>query len=301
MADKLKFKNRVNLVGTINELDVRFEEKEDKRNGETYDAAMGNIVIDTGNNNLVSLSVFQRDKFGNGNENATYKQLKNWKQMQDDGTDLSEVKLGMSTSIGMNVFVAQDGSLVETTNIQAGFIDRKTPAVDGRSEFSVELVLSPGAVTPEIRDDVETGRAIVRGELVAYNGVVYPARFIIEDEGGANYLADQASDGPIVLDVWGKVINSSETTTVVEESAFGAPREIQHVKTRRENLIVGAALEPREMTEEIAEAIKSGRSAYEVHKAEVAAKENSKKTSTPQPKSKPEASTGAPKKSGFNF
>ena len=302
MADtkpQLKLLNRVNIVGDVIDIDVN---KRLDDNGE-LEALMGNITAQTGDDETktMRLGFYQSPKFRSGSTNPNFARYQSWADDFENGVDLRNTKFKMSSAIDANVFVGTDGNLVETTQIGAGFFDRNTPSpsTPNMAEFSVEAILKPGCVQPEIRDEIETGRSILHVELADFRGQVYPARFVIENADGIAHISSLADSAELsILNVWGRVESSSEVIREEVPAAFGDPRIIETVRSRRENIITGAAIEAREVTEEVKAAILEGRQAFEVHKTTVAEKNGAKK-SAPQASSKPQA--GAQPKSDYLF
>lgn len=301
MAD-FKPKNKVNLVGVLSDYDLSLKEYNDKNTGDPYNAIVGKIVIETGEGNEISLQAFERETFGNGNKNRTYSTYLNWiNQGSNEDGDLSMIgtQVSMSTSIDLNIFPGNDGSLVVTDQIRASFINTANSSSQPKAEFSVEALIENDTV-PEIKDDVETGRHFLTVNLFDWQGTAFPARFVIQNSAAVEYFDDL--EKPVIVPIWGDIINVETVTTKTEESAFGEARVVELTNTRREKVITGASVDPIEIDEggAIYEYVKNGKAAFETKKA---AKENEKQNNALSGETKSTATKkdkGAAK-GGFSF
>ena len=301
MADNsVKFRNNVRLTGVLEDYDLELMNGTNKE-GNPYTAIRGSIVINTGDNNLHTIRAFYIEKFNNGNTNGNFTVAKRILDGDADGNKNSiGMKIQLSASFEENSFVSQ-GELVKTYQVSGGFLETNPQRIGSdKSEFTVDAVVSKELI-PEVRNEEETGRYFVDAEVGNYRGMLYPVRFVIDSQGGIDYL--NSLEKPAVLSVWGDVVNNVTIVRREEENAFGDPRIVEQTFTTRENVLRGASTEPREMTELLANAIKEGRQAYEVHLSSVEnrAKEaggNAFKGAVSQPNG---GNVAAPKAEGFAF
>lgn len=265
----MKFKNSVVVTGVVTDIDLRIESYNDKKTNEPYRAIVGSYSLNSGpipgttdeegKDNVISLRVFFKEFFNSGKTNSNFTIGSRW---IDDPESAIGTRVSTSTSISQNAFIPQGTSeVVASTSIQAGFFNTRSIGND-KSEFSVDLLIKTDLVEEFDRDENPTGRYIVNGEIADFSGMVFPAKFYISQPGGIKYF--DSLEKPCFLEVWGDAINSEIVTTTTEASAFGEDRVVETTFSRKENVITGASSEPKELTEELSEAIKEGRTKYEI-------------------------------------
>jgi len=262
------FKNTVTIVGTLEDIDLEIRQYNDKVSGEPYNAIVGNYTLKAGDQN-VSLRAFYRDKTAKG-PNRNYDTALRW---MEDFDNAKGTTYRMTSNISSNPFVGRDGQVVDATQIQGNFLNDGAMATQ-KAEFIVDLFITASPI-PELDQEGETtGRYILNGEIFDFRDTCFPAKFIIDSEQAYNYFEslDASGSNPILLEVWGKVINNFIRREVTTESAFGEAHVDIQQTSRRENIITGAAVEPKEITDELVNLIKSGREAYQVQRAAVEAR-----------------------------
>jgi hypothetical protein len=104
-----------------------------------------------------------------------------------------------------------------------------------KAEFEVELFVH--SVSDEIKNDEETGRAILKGYVPLFNGSVIPLQFVV-DKDGADFVKDNYEPGKTVK-VFGEIINRVEIKKTEEKVAFGKPKEKISRNIVRELLVTG--------------------------------------------------------------
>lgn len=295
------FKNDVVIVGNLVDVDLEVKVFQDKNTGEDYNAITGSytLAVPTGDTvQNINLRTFAMEAFKSGNKNGTFTIMKRWidEVAENDGnlTAHKDKAYKVSTSIGLNLFTAQDGSLVEATNIQSGFLSDRNVGLP-RAEFSQDMLLISSPVEKFNSDGEPTGKYDLNVRIFDYANVCYPARFVIDQQAAAEYFEslDASATAPVLIEVWGKVVNNTIKTETVVESAFGEPHVEISETSVRENVITGAALEPKEITDELATLIKKGTEAYQAKVAEASKPKDSAFNTAPKTETK--------KSTGFSF
>lgn len=304
MADKkkssVKFKNFVRLVGILADYDLVEETRNNKKTGDPYDVIRGNIVIDTGNNNTHNINAFYMAKWPNGNTNGNYTVAKRILDGDQDGEKHSiGMRIQLSASFEENSFVT-NGELIKTNRVGGGFLETNPQRLGtDKAEFNVDALIEKELI-PEVRDGEETGKYFLDVEVANYKGLLYPLRTVVENPAAIDFFNDL--EKPSVLEIWGDVINSTTTIRHEEENAFGEPRIVEQTRTNRENLVKGASVEAREMTEVLQDVIKKGKQDYKVV---IAQKEDEAKNAGGNAfagsTTKPSSNVSTPKAGEFNF
>lgn len=300
----IQFKNRVVIKGELVDVDLQEYNGTSKTTQEPYKAITGNytlrVVGKDDTEQMINLRTFTMEKFNSGKDNSSYKYLANWMAdfANNDGANYKGKMYKVSTSISENSFISPStGEPVMATQIQGGFIDDRNvgrPSAD----FEVDMLLEAEPI-PETKDDEETGRYFVNGTIFDFRNMAYPARFVLDQQNAYDYFVslDASKNNPVLISVWGNVINNTISTTRTIESAFGDPRVEVMETSRRENIITGADVEPKEITEEIFQEIKKGMDAHKIHIDSLVEKNAAPKASGfgapagDKPASKPQAKT----------
>lgn len=283
-----QFKNEVVIVGNLVAIDlVLRNDLKNKTTGEDYSAITGSYTLEVptvdGAQNM-SLRTFTMEKNKSGAVNGTFTIMKRWLDdaQANDGNLVAYANkpYRISTSIRSNIFVNQQGEVVDTVVIESGFVSDRNPGVP-RAEFKQDFLITsaPFEETQRGTGDL-TGRAKITGLIFDYQDVAFPITFILDNPEATTWFEglDASNQNPVLLEIWGKVINSVSRFEHTVESAFGEPHVEVFENVVRENIITGASIEPKDISPELGETIKKGMAAHEAKLA--AAKE--------------------PKQSGFN-
>lgn len=293
------FKNKVVFVGTLVDIDLKIEDYNRKDTGEPYQAIVGNYTIDTGGQ-AVNLRAFIQDTFRSGKANRAFGTAMRW---IEDPESYKGRSYKIDTNIGDNSFIP-DGQtdVVQQTAIQSGFIDDRNVGLP-RAEFTEDVLILTDPVELYNKDDEPTGKFRLDATIFDYMDVAFPASFIIEAKEAVAYFENLGAsrENPVLIEVWGKVINNLIEREIVTESAFGEPNIEIQTTSRRENIITGAAMEPKEITDEVAKVIMDGKAAYEAKIAEL--KDSKKQSGFGGASATTSAATGGAKPASgtFNF
>ena len=99
------------------------------------------------------------------------------------------------------------------------------------------------AVREEIKNEEETGRAILETMIPLYGGKLVPFEFVVAED-GADYVMDNYEKGNTV-EIKGNIVNYQKVETFEKEMAFGSNKKETKTTTVREYLVTGGT-EPYE-------------------------------------------------------
>lgn len=135
----------------------------------------GNITIQTSADNFVTFSVYIAEKTKNGGENRAFAGMKTvmeeYKSIADVGKENADKVRVTNGQINPYTRADEAGNLMEGLNYRTNFINRvrESDEFDPHAEFEVEMYVA--AFVPEIKNDAETGRQIIKGYVPTYNGI----------------------------------------------------------------------------------------------------------------------------------
>lgn len=281
-----KMINKTSIEGVLVEKTIRTGET---KAGVPYVA--GKLQIDTGNDNVITVDVFEQQKNSKGADNPKYSTLL---KIADEGAAVHDgatnpTRLRISSALELNDWTNQEGQMVSTLINSGAYIN--IGGNDAKAEFETDIVIKN--TQPEIVKEEETGRLFVNGLIFNYRGQALPVKFVVENKEGVEFFA--SLEPGTFTKVWGKQINSTTVNEKIEASAFGEDRVIKTSYSRKEFLITGCNSIPYDEDQLSQEELTAAIQARNVALAE---KESMLKS--PKPAAKAEA-TPAPKKSTFNF
>lgn len=213
--------------------------------GKKADVIRGELVISDKENSEHRVRVFANKLTKEGKENSVYKGLKT---VMDEYVSVAEaLKLGQTAEaadkvritkgkIGLNEYYTPNGELRSFPIVTTNFVNRvKDGTYNPKAEFSLEFYFDN--ILPEIKDNEETGRLIVKGIVPVYGGEVIPLTLIVADEDAVNYIQTNYEKGKTGK-VWGELVNTVEITKIVEQG-FGKAKEKIVTKIINELVITG--------------------------------------------------------------
>lgn len=231
---------KANVEGIVSEVAL---EKGKSKNDPNVDNISGTITVrtDKENSNFIRFMVNVNAKTKDGNDNKTYPGIETimneYKSIAQYGEDEAD-KVRVRGDI--NLFRGQDGR--DQVGYKSNFFSRITNGnYEPHAEFEVEAYIS--SITPEMdKDGDETGRVIVKGWSVTYQGVE-PITMIAPKD-----LADAVENtfdvGQTAL-FYGDIVNSRIEKITDIPVAIGKPK--QRIETTYKNeLIITGASEPYE-------------------------------------------------------
>ena len=223
MAKELRVAgNVVEIVGMVKEHNL----KEGKGDSGKY--INGNIVVKTGEYSEQKVKVFVSEKNKEGKVKKAYETLNKFisedlKTMVNCGEEkATEVSLWSSNKsfapqLKEEIF-AVEGNAKTSISIDLGFgnitVKNDITEKDYKAEFDIEMYVSE--VVEEVKNDEETGRAIIKGYVPCYGGLVFPIELIAgmiegyeegEEINFAEALLDAGIEGQ-TLNIWGSINHS---------------------------------------------------------------------------------------------
>lgn len=228
--------NRIFIEGLLSEVNI--EEKDIKGKP----AITGNVVIKTSATEEHEVNVFSYKYKKDGTENGIYKGLvtvmNEYKSMAEVGKEEADRVRITTGQLGLNEYFGQDGQLKSYPKISSSFINRLKPSeeLNPKAEFEVEIFVQ--SVVPEIKNDEETGRVIIKAYIVEYGGKIFPFSFIVENEEAIPFVEANYESGKTVW-IAGDIINKVEKKVVKKETAFGKDKEREVTNTTREYVVTG--------------------------------------------------------------
>lgn len=240
--------NKTHVGGLVyeNGLELRTAGAEAKNPGMEY--VIGKIHILTGEDNVVSVDIYEPAVTSKGNKNTkfdTAKALIDAKTVLIDGPELATA-VRIDSAISLNEWYRPDGELVSTPRNFGGFIHiipKANPYSSATFEVDI-LITNTLAETKKGADGTveETGRLIVNGYIFDFRNSIMPMKFIVENPNGVKFFKDMEPN--TFTKVWGKQVSATFKSTKVEENAFGEDKVIETEYTRKEWVITGAMKEP---------------------------------------------------------
>lgn len=182
--------NKVNISGTL--LNVDFGEGKTGA-GAPYKRATVTVRVKQtyGGKEEISdipVSMFATEFTAKGGKNPAWDsilKLQEMKTAQNVGIDAASHVIISGTSLQENVFVSRTGQLITGWQIRGSFINEKKAA--DVATFTTEIFIF-GMKDEEDRDGNTTGRLIIRGGVVQYNGKLDIVDFIAESPDTVEYI-----------------------------------------------------------------------------------------------------------------
>ena len=219
-----------------------------KRPNTDYISGTINIAVDEEGINVVPVRFnFVTERWNNGNPNPSWNILKEiaagGKTWQEVGKEKA-MRLRLACSVGVNDFLGRDGNMVEARVINCSFAH---PALFNfgakRNNFKIDMLIAATAL-----QEVENGDDYlnVRGYTFDYRGALIPITLSIHNKDGIHYFESQdiSNSNPMLTQLWGKIISTTQEIEKEVESAFGAPVIEKTTQTLRAWEIEGCLPEP---------------------------------------------------------
>lgn len=175
-----------------------------------------------------------------GKQNPAYKGIKTIleqaKSLADVGGDYSKadrIRI-RNAQLSENMFFTED-RLISFARIRGNFFDRvKEPEFQPKAQFKVKMIVQ--SIDPEIRkidgEPTETGRLVVTGNIVQYNGQIDEVKFIAQNKKHIDAIEKNWNIGDTVAAAGVIKMTTEETTeTQSNEDGFGEP--IVNIITRK--------------------------------------------------------------------
>ena len=202
----------------------------------------------------IPVSFYSKPVTKAGKENVAYKGIKT---ILDSAVALSESTDGKASfirlrngNLGENMFFAQDDRFVSFARIRGNFFDRvKETDFNPKAVFKVKMIVAnmyPEEIT-QGDETFETGRLVVIGHIVQYNGTIDEVKFFVDNQKHVDIISKNWSEGDTV-NAQGiiKFITKEVEVASEEEDGFGDPIVTSETRRIREFVITGGSMTPVE-------------------------------------------------------
>jgi hypothetical protein len=202
------------------------------------------LDIEVAENEVHTLTGMSKYKKEDGSENGIAKGyqtvINEYKSVATHGREEADKVRVNQGRVGLNEYYGQDDKLRSFPQLSTNFVNRVQAGEEfnPRAEFTVEILVQ-GTKEEFNREGEETGRAEVQGYIPLYGGKVIPFTFKVTKD-GATYVQDNYEPGQTVK-FYGDIVNFKEKKVVLEEVAFGKPKEKVTYNTVREYVITGGS------------------------------------------------------------
>lgn len=230
--------NSAVIEGVLAELRLEVRDINEK------EAITGEIDVKTGEDSIHTLRVFAYRYNKEGKESGIYKGLKTvmdeYKSIASHGVDEADKVRITQGKIGLNEYYVQD-ELKSFPQLSTNFINRLKPTDEFNPRAQFELEMYVHSVVDEIKNEEETGRAILKGYVPLYGGKVIPFSLIVADAAAVDYVKNNYETGSTVT-VYGDIVNSIKIKRIEIEVGFGKPQEKITSTTVREYVVTGGSV-----------------------------------------------------------
>ena len=242
---KVQAENKINLVGKL--LDATFGDGK-LSDGRHYERATVTVRVTQTyggktETSEIPVGMFATDFTSTGKPNPAMKSIHDLKLMntaQNVGIDAAANVRFSGISLQENNFVSRTGQLINGWQLRGSFVSEAK--VSDVGSFAVEIFIM------DMHDEVDnngdpTGRLVLRGGIVQYDGRLDVVNFIVEAPDAVEYISQHWNIQDTVV-VKGRIRVTSEEQEVVS-SGWG--EEVPETTTRYvRELIVTTGLDPKE-------------------------------------------------------
>jgi len=209
--------NDVTIEGVLSENKLDY-----KTTAEGKDYISGDILVETSEGNIVPVNFFSFAVKKDGGPNRIYNNLKNvvdnYKSIAKHSRESADKIRITGATLEANEFYNAAGNLISTFRVRSNFINRVTGDFAPKADFAVEVYVQ--SLTEEVKDDVPTGRYLIKGVVPGYNGRVHLLTFFVENPKAIEYVKQNYSVGDTVK-LAGKLSNEIIEVNRTEEMEFG--------------------------------------------------------------------------------
>ena len=240
------------------------------------------VATDEAGLNVVPVKfLYVTEMTAKGGKNKTYTELMkiitNGKTWITDGA-ADATKVSIDTSLALNDFVASDDTMVSAKENQGGFVTIVGELKEdeaARSTFRTDIVITGfQRVEADSERNIAQDYGVIRGAVFDFRNALLPVEFHVRNPLAINYFESLDITGaePMYTQVWGNIVNKTESYNKTVESAFGGPAVDVRERKVREWLVTGALKVPYDFGDEkvmTAEELTKAAQDREVHLAEV--------------------------------
>lgn len=232
-----------------------------KNPGTTFISGELNIAVDEEGLNVIPVHfIYVTPTYArSGKQNKTFTVLEQIVENPDATWLVSgkenAMKVRIDGSLGLNDFVAADGTMISAKRCEGSFVNLVTslPEEDGRNTFQADIVITKvNRVEANPEKYIDKDFVTVAGAIFNFRNELLPIEFIVKSDGGMKYFEglDASGANPVYTKIWGSIKNEVIQIEKTEESAFGEPSVVTYDRTNRQWLITGTAKFPYNFGEE---------------------------------------------------
>lgn len=230
-----------------------------KNPGTEYIGGTIDIAVDDAGLNVVQVHfTYVTAVTSTGKANSTYPVLK---QIIESGKTWIEhgpeaaMKLRVDTSLSVNDFYSQDGTLVSAKQNEGGFVTIVSSlAPEGeRNEFKTDMLITKVThVDADPERNIEDDYVVLKGAVFNFRNDLLPVDFIVRNPEGMRYFEDLevSNSNPVFTKVWGKINSNTVRTERREESAFGGDSVQTFERKVKEWVVTGTNKVPYDFGDE---------------------------------------------------
>ena len=241
--------NKMNLVGKLLNVDFGDGKMSDGRDYKraTVTIRVTQPVDGKEETSEINVGFFASPYTKTGKANPAYKSLtdlQNLKTAQNVGIDAADKVSITGATLSENNFVSRNGNLINGWQIRGSFINA-TNRPGEAATFITEIYIM------DMHDEVDregdpTGRLVIRGGVVQYNGKLDVLDFVVEAPDKVEYISSNWEVNKTVT-VKGRVrVTSQEVAPSGESSGWGEDIPDTTTTFIRELVITGGDDEPKE-------------------------------------------------------
>lgn len=217
--------NKVNILGKLLNVNIREGKNKDGKNynSGTMIVRVNQTYFGNEEQSEIAVSFYATALTNKGTVNPAYEniqKLRDFKTVQNVGIDEADTIRISGASISENMFVAKNSNqLIDTWNLRASFFNLATG--NETATFSVDVYVMDKREEVD-KEGVETGRLIVRGGIVQYNGVLDIVDFIAESPEVIDHVS-RNWDVDTTVNIRGRVraVTKEENRSRINESSWG--------------------------------------------------------------------------------
>lgn len=199
--------------------------------GEENECISGSLIVRTNDGSEHEINYYankyKKDKEGNFTSDVSslytgYETIiSDYISLEDDKDNADVIKVG-ACELSVNDFKGKDNTVISTNKIRAKFANRLTeeekPLTAREAKFELSGVITK--LESEIVKDAPTGNAIVRLDVIGYNGTIIPVKLtipahLVEPFGSVGFYEGGTAK------FTGNIINTKTVETITEKQAFG--------------------------------------------------------------------------------
>ena len=264
MKKNARFFNTEKIEGYVystgngfNQLSERVTGENSKNPGTKYIAGDLDVAVDEAGLNVVTIHyTYVTEVYAkSGQVNNTYTALKRIidnpdKTWVNGGKDNAYKVQCTSVAIGVNDFIANDGTKVAALRNEGGFcsiVSEINKEENERNNFTADILITRVAhIDADPEKNIKNDYVTVSGAIFGYGPILVPVSFVVKNPAGMTYFEDLGASptNPIFTKVWGHVNCKTAKIPKVEESAFGEAAVQVSERKSREYVITGTAKVP---------------------------------------------------------